>query len=72
MDTNGFYGDTFSGGWGNFYTARKRAYSPKIHYNMVGLGGNKIVLRKRGVSQVQVVATFYLYISSDTLVRLSL
>ena len=64
MDTNGFYGDTFSGGWGNFYTARKRAYSPKIHYDMVGLGGNKIVLRKRRVSQV--VASFYLYILVQT------
>ena len=25
MDTNGFYGDTFSSGWGDFYPARKRA-----------------------------------------------
>ena len=24
MDTNGFYGDTFSSGFGDFYTARKR------------------------------------------------
>ena len=24
MDTNGFYGDTFSNGFGDFYTARKR------------------------------------------------
>lgn len=27
MDTNGFYGDTFNGGFGNFETA-KRAYHP--------------------------------------------
>ena len=25
MDTNGFYGDTFSSGFGDFYTARKRS-----------------------------------------------
>ena len=24
MDTNGFYGDTFSSGFGDFYTAKKR------------------------------------------------
>ena len=27
MDTNGFYGDTFSSGFGDFYTAKKRGPS---------------------------------------------
>lgn len=27
MDTNGFYGDTFSSGFGDFYTAKKRDLS---------------------------------------------
>ena len=25
MNTNGFHGDTFSGGFGDFYTAKKRS-----------------------------------------------
>ena len=45
MDTNGFYGDTFSGGWGAFYPARKRFFGPKLNDKMVGLGENKILLR---------------------------
>ena len=30
MDTNGFYGDTFSSGFGDFYTAKKRAPSEMV------------------------------------------
>ena len=33
MDTNGFYGDTFSGGWGEFYPAGKRGI---MHSNLWG------------------------------------
>ena len=34
MDTNGFYGDTFSSGFGDFYTAKKRDPSDeKLRYN---------------------------------------
>ena len=43
MDTNGFYGDTFSGGWGDFYPARKRSVSAKHPHK---IGGNKIALRR--------------------------
>ena len=34
MDTNGFYGDTFSSGFGDFYTAKKRDPSDeRLRYN---------------------------------------
>ena len=30
MDTNGFHGDTFSGGWGAFHTAKKRHFGSSL------------------------------------------
>ena len=37
MDTNGFYGDTFSSGFGDFYTAKKR--DPSAGAGAVRYGG---------------------------------
>ena len=47
MDTNGFYGDTFSSGFGDFYTAKKRDPSQ--------MGG----LRYNGETPFSQAAKFY-------------
>ena len=49
MDTNGFHGDTFSGGWGDFYPAGKRAVNPKFPFM---IGGDTIGLTRNGINQV--------------------
>ena len=49
MDTNGFYGDTFSSGWGDFYPARKRSYSHQFHNKSPRLDSNKLGGLKRNI-----------------------
>ena len=45
MDTNGFYGDTFSSGWGDFYPARKRV--------MISPGEEGFGVERGGTSEVR-------------------
>ena len=45
MDTNGFYGDTFSSGWGDFYPIRKRA--------MLSPTEEDFAVERRGASEVR-------------------
>jgi len=44
MDANGFYGDTFSGGFGSFYTVKKRGgVDPLLRRLLAKIERNKIL-----------------------------